>query len=84
MRPVAEIMYIDFMTLAMDQLVNQAGEVSIARSRLEGELRSLTGALSELSGNIARLRAQLRARGTLVVGLQCAFACLTGGIKRRK
>ena len=44
----------------VDNLVNQAGEVSIARSRLEGELRSLTGALAELTGNIARLRAQLR------------------------
>ena len=44
----------------VDKLVNQAGEVSIARSRLEGELRSLNGALSELTGNIARLRAQLR------------------------
>ena len=27
MRPVAEIMYIDFMTLAMDQLVNQAASI---------------------------------------------------------
>jgi len=26
MRPVAEIMYVDFMTLAMDQFVNQAGK----------------------------------------------------------
>ena len=47
----------------VDNLVNQAGEVSIARSRLEGELRSLTGALSELTGNIARLRAHLTQRG---------------------
>ncbi len=29
MRPVVEIMYMDFITLAMDQIVNQAGNCAI-------------------------------------------------------
>ncbi len=44
----------------IDRLVNEAGEVSIARSRIEGELRSLKVALSELTDNTNRLRMQLR------------------------
>jgi chemosensory pili system protein ChpA (sensor histidine kinase/response regulator) len=44
----------------IDRLVNEAGEVSIARSRIEGELRALKGALSELTDNTNRLRTQLR------------------------
>lgn len=44
----------------MDRLVNQAGEVMITRSRLEAELKQLRGSLSDLTGNLDRLRAQLR------------------------
>jgi chemosensory pili system protein ChpA (sensor histidine kinase/response regulator) len=44
----------------VDRLVNQAGEVAIARSRIEGEMRTLKGAMQELTDNVARLRAQLR------------------------
>jgi len=44
----------------IDRLVNQAGEVSIARTRIEGEMRVLKTALQELTDNMARLRAQLR------------------------
>ncbi|MCC6608507.1 MAG: Hpt domain-containing protein [Burkholderiales bacterium] len=44
----------------IDRLVNEAGEVSIARSRIEGELRALKGSLSELTENVNRLRMQLR------------------------
>jgi chemosensory pili system protein ChpA (sensor histidine kinase/response regulator) len=44
----------------VDRLVNQAGEVSVARSRIEGEVRTLRGALSDLTDNVIRLRAQLR------------------------
>jgi chemosensory pili system protein ChpA (sensor histidine kinase/response regulator) len=44
----------------IDRLINEAGEVSIARSRIEGELRALKGSLSELTENVNRLRAQLR------------------------
>ena len=44
----------------VDQLVNEAGEVAIARGRIEGELVALKGALLELTENIIRLRKQLR------------------------
>ena len=44
----------------LDRLVNQAGEVMITRSRLESRLGQLRGSLVDLSGNLDRLRAQLR------------------------
>ncbi len=47
-------------TQLLDRLVGQAGEVIITRSRLEAELGQLRGALSDLTGNLDRLRQQLR------------------------
>ncbi|MDB5795949.1 MAG: response regulator [Noviherbaspirillum sp.] len=44
----------------LDRLVNQAGEVSIARSKLETEVGALRQSMSELTENVARLRGQLR------------------------
>jgi chemosensory pili system protein ChpA (sensor histidine kinase/response regulator) len=44
----------------LDRLVNQAGEVSISRSKLETEVGSLKQSLSELTENVTRLRDQLR------------------------
>jgi len=44
----------------IDRLVNEAGEVAIARSRIEGEMRALKGALADLTENVGRLRGQLR------------------------
>jgi len=44
----------------LDRMVNQAGEVMISRSRMEAELLTLRGSLKELTGNLDRLRAQLR------------------------
>jgi chemosensory pili system protein ChpA (sensor histidine kinase/response regulator) len=44
----------------LDRLVNQAGEVMITRSRLEARLGQLRGSLGDLSGNLTRLRSQLR------------------------
>ncbi|MDB5967240.1 MAG: twitching motility protein, partial [Polaromonas sp.] len=44
----------------LDRMVNQAGEVMITRSRLEVELNQLRGSLSDMSGNLNRLRQQLR------------------------
>jgi len=44
----------------IDRLVNDAGELSIARGRIEGEMRSLKGSLLELTENVIRLRRQLR------------------------
>jgi chemosensory pili system protein ChpA (sensor histidine kinase/response regulator) len=44
----------------LDRLVNQAGEVMITRSRLEAELGQLRGSLGDLTGNLDKLRHQLR------------------------
>ena len=44
----------------LDRMVNQAGEVMITRSRLEVELGQLRGSLADMSGNLNRLRQQLR------------------------
>jgi chemosensory pili system protein ChpA (sensor histidine kinase/response regulator) len=44
----------------LEKLVNQAGEISISRSRIETEVRALKGALTELVENVGRLRGQLR------------------------
>lgn len=44
----------------LDRLVNQAGEVSISRSRVETEVETLRQSLGELTENVSRLRGQLR------------------------
>ncbi|MGH8853184.1 MAG: hybrid sensor histidine kinase/response regulator, partial [Telluria sp.] len=44
----------------LDRVVNQAGEVSITRSRLENQVGSLKGALSDFTENLDRLRRQMR------------------------
>jgi chemosensory pili system protein ChpA (sensor histidine kinase/response regulator) len=44
----------------VDRFVNEAGEMSIARSRIEGEMRTLRGSLLDLTENVIRLRNQLR------------------------
>jgi chemosensory pili system protein ChpA (sensor histidine kinase/response regulator) len=44
----------------LDRMVNQAGEVSIARSKLENQVGSLKSALADFSDNLGRLRRQLR------------------------
>ncbi len=45
---------------AVDSFVNQAGEIGIARTRIEGELRTLRRSLLDLTENVIRLRNQLR------------------------
>lgn len=45
---------------AVDRFVNQAGELSIARSRVEGELIAFKRGLVDLNDNVARMRGQLR------------------------
>ena len=47
-------------TQLLDRLVAQTGEVIITRSRLEAELGQLRGSLADLTGNLDRLRQQLR------------------------
>lgn len=44
----------------LDRLVNEAGEVSISRSKLENEVDTLKSSLAELTENVSRLRDQLR------------------------
>jgi len=44
----------------IDRLVNEAGEVAIARARVEGELRTLKNNLLELTNSVIRLRSQMR------------------------
>ena len=44
----------------LDRLVNQVGEVMITRSRLDVRLDQMRGALGDLTGNLDRLRQQLR------------------------
>ncbi len=44
----------------LDRLVNQAGEVSITRSRIESGVGAIKGSLSDLTENLERLRGQLR------------------------
>jgi chemosensory pili system protein ChpA (sensor histidine kinase/response regulator) len=44
----------------IDRLVNEAGEVAIARARIESELKSLKANLLELSSSVLRLRTQVR------------------------
>jgi chemosensory pili system protein ChpA (sensor histidine kinase/response regulator) len=44
----------------LDQLINDAGEIAIARSRAESELRAIKQSLSDLTESVARLRSQLR------------------------
>jgi len=44
----------------IDRLVNEAGEISVARSRMETEMRAFKEGLLELTGSVTRLRKQLR------------------------
>ncbi len=44
----------------LDRLVNEAGEVSITRSRIESEVGLIRSSLADLTENLERLRQQLR------------------------
>jgi chemosensory pili system protein ChpA (sensor histidine kinase/response regulator) len=44
----------------VDRMVNEAGEVAIAQSRVLGEMRAMRTALKDLTDNIIRLRSQAR------------------------
>jgi len=44
----------------IDRFVNEAGELSIARSRIEGEMIAFKRAMADLTENIGRMRTQLR------------------------
>ncbi len=44
----------------LDRLVNQAGEVSITRARIDSDVKLLQGSLNDLTDSLDRLRKQLR------------------------
>jgi chemotaxis protein histidine kinase CheA len=44
----------------IDRLVNTAGEMAIARGRIDGSMKGARGSLLDLTENVARLRSQLR------------------------
>ncbi|RZI80126.1 MAG: hybrid sensor histidine kinase/response regulator, partial [Rubrivivax sp.] len=44
----------------LDRLVNHAGEVSIARTRIASQVGQIRGSLTDLTDNLGRLRQQLR------------------------
>ncbi|MGZ5081287.1 MAG: hybrid sensor histidine kinase/response regulator, partial [Usitatibacter sp.] len=44
----------------IDRFVNEAGEMSIARSRIEGEMGNFKRALVDLTDSISRMRSQIR------------------------
>ncbi|MBX9716598.1 MAG: Hpt domain-containing protein, partial [Burkholderiaceae bacterium] len=44
----------------LDRLVNQAGEVSITRTRIASDIQDIKGSLTDLTENLDRLRGQLR------------------------
>jgi chemosensory pili system protein ChpA (sensor histidine kinase/response regulator) len=44
----------------LERMVNQAGEVMITRARLDAEIGQLRGSLNDMTGNLNRLRQQLR------------------------
>ncbi len=44
----------------LDRLVNQAGEVSMVRARIDNDVGQMKGALGDLDENLARMRRQLR------------------------
>ncbi|GAA4023869.1 Hpt domain-containing protein [Actimicrobium antarcticum] len=58
--PAAAVPMVRVRADILDRLVNQAGEVSISRSRLETDVDTLRLSLGELTDNVARLREQLR------------------------
>ena len=44
----------------LDHLINESGEVAIARARIEAELRAVRQSVADLAESVARLRGQLR------------------------
>jgi chemosensory pili system protein ChpA (sensor histidine kinase/response regulator) len=44
----------------LDRLVNQAGEVSIARARIDGNVKLMQSSLGDLTDSLERMRRQLR------------------------
>ncbi|MDR2016185.1 MAG: Hpt domain-containing protein, partial [Burkholderiales bacterium] len=58
--PVPEEGQLRVSAAKVDRLVNEAGEIIIARTRAEGELRGLKSDLLELTNSVIRLRSHVR------------------------
>jgi chemosensory pili system protein ChpA (sensor histidine kinase/response regulator) len=59
-KPVASTAAVRVRAPLLDRLVNQAGEVSITRARIESDVGQIKGSLGDLTENLERLRRQLR------------------------
>jgi chemosensory pili system protein ChpA (sensor histidine kinase/response regulator) len=59
-KPAASTAAVRVRVPLLDRLVNQAGEVSITRARIETDVGQIKGSLGDLSENLERLRRQLR------------------------
>ena len=59
-KPVSSTAAVRVRAPLLDRLVNQAGEVSITRARIESDVGQIKGSLGDLSENLERLRRQLR------------------------
>jgi chemosensory pili system protein ChpA (sensor histidine kinase/response regulator) len=64
----------------LDRLVNEAGEISIARSRVEGEMQGFKQSLLELTENVIRLRNQVREIEIQAESRMQSQANQTGGV----
>ncbi len=58
--PVAGAAFLRVRSDSVEQLADEAGEISIHRSRIEAEMRNLKGGLLDLTASVVRLRGQLR------------------------
>ena len=58
--PLASVAAVRVRTQLLDRMVNEAGEVSIARARLESQVGQIKNSLGDLTDNLERLRGQLR------------------------
>ena len=59
-RPAGAVASVRVRAGLLDRLVNQAGEVSITRARIDADVRQLQGNLTELGDSLDRMRRQLR------------------------
>ncbi|MGE5028193.1 MAG: response regulator, partial [Betaproteobacteria bacterium] len=64
----------------LDRLVNEAGEISIARSRIEGEMQGFKQSLLELTENVISLRSQVREIEIQAEGRMQSQASQRGGM----
>ncbi len=59
-RPAAGSAVVRVRASLLDRMVNQAGEVSIVRARIDSNVKLLQGSLGELTDSLERMRRQLR------------------------